>query len=93
MVRPSVVIFCKFCIECRLHIVLCLTDRCNGADVPVHVYDVTAAVAKTSGASVNVTYHATGPHGKQPGQGNKGGNIVLSSVLAWYFDAADHDES
>jgi len=53
---------------------------CNGADVPVHHFDVTAAVAK--GAPVNVTYHASGPGGAAPGK-HGGGNIVLSSVLAW----------
>ena len=53
---------------------------CNGADVPVHSFDVTAAVAKRS--PVNVTYHASGPGGDAPGK-QDGGNIVLSSVLAW----------
>ena len=60
---------------------------CNGADVPVRSFDVTAA-ATTSGnpaEPVNVTYHAYGPNGKEPGQANKGGNIVLSSVLAWSY--------
>lgn len=50
---------------------------CNGADVPVHRFDVTTAVAKV--APVNVTYHALGPGGTAPG----GGEMVLSSVLAW----------
>jgi hypothetical protein len=51
---------------------------CNGADVPVRLFDVTEAVKKATPA--NVTYHATGPGGKPPGGK---GNIVLSSVLAW----------
>ena len=55
---------------------------CNGADVPVHRFDVTAAVAKSAPAPVNVTYTASGPGGKAPGK-QGGGNIVLSSVLAW----------
>eukprot|EP01043_Picozoa_sp_COSAG02_P046562 COSAG02_NODE_4367_length_5445_cov_2.017770_2_plen_89_part_00 len=61
---------------------------CNGADVPVRSFDVTAAVAATTdtgAGSVNVTYHAYGPNGKEPGQANKGGNIVLSSLLAWSY--------
>jgi hypothetical protein len=57
---------------------------CNGADVPVRSFDVTSA-ATTSGSVVNVTYRAYGPSGKEPGQANKGGNIVLSSVLAWSY--------
>jgi len=51
---------------------------CNGADVPVHRFDVTAAAAKAS--PVNVSYHAFGPGGSPP---DGGGQIVLSSVLAW----------
>lgn len=53
---------------------------CNGADVPVHRFDVTAAAAMH--APVNITYHALGPGGGAPGK-QGGGNIVLSSVLAW----------
>lgn len=53
---------------------------CNGADVPVHSFDVTAAVVKR--APVNVTYYAHGPGGGAPGS-HGGGSIVLSSVLAW----------
>ena len=56
---------------------------CNGADVPPRVFDVTTAVA--SGAAqdkVNVTYHALAGGRKEPG--SQGGNIVLSSSLAWY---------
>ena len=53
---------------------------CNGADVPVHHFDVTAAVAKAS--PVNVTYRATGPGGSSP----VSGEIVLTSVLAWWND-------
>ena len=56
---------------------------CNGADVPVRLFDVTAAAAKAS--PVNVSYRAAGPAGKPPGaQG--GGNIVLSPALAWTFE-------
>lgn len=54
---------------------------CNGADVPVHLFDVTASVKKAT--PVNVSYHATGAGGKAPGGK---GIIVLSSVLAWTID-------
>ena len=56
---------------------------CNGADVPVHTWDVSAAARLAGSQPVNVTYTARGPGGKPPGaQG--GGNIVLSSVLTVY---------
>jgi len=35
-------------------------------------------------ANRSLQYHATGPGGKAPGK-QGGGNIVLSSVLAWSF--------
>ena len=54
---------------------------CNGADVPVHLFDVTAAA--NTRTPVNVTYRGTAARGKEPGA--QGGNIVLSSVLAWTF--------
>lgn len=50
---------------------------CNGADVPVHRFDVTTAAKRAM--PVNVTYHAVGPGGTAPA----GGAMVLSSVLAW----------
>ena len=60
---------------------------CNGADVPVRQFDVTAAAtaSKSDDGLTNVSYHAYGPNGKEPGQANSGGNIVLSSVLAWTY--------
>ena len=55
---------------------------CNGADVPPRVFDVTTAVASGAQDKVNVTYHALAGGRKEPG--SQGGNIVLSSSLAWY---------
>jgi hypothetical protein len=55
---------------------------CNGADVPPRVFDVTSAVAAGTVDTVNVTYHALAGGRKEPGK--QGGNIVLSSSLAWY---------
>ena len=48
---------------------------CNGADVPVHVFDVTAAVvgkAVGRASAVNVTYRAMGPGACRPASSTAG---------------------
>ena len=56
---------------------------CNGADVPVHLMDVTQAIMSRPSSAANITYHAYVGASSPPGK--QGGNIVLASSLAWYY--------